>query len=277
MDEHFRHQVRRRFARGAAHYDDEATLQRAVAWRLARHCRDLPLGTGPRADLGAGTGLLSRCLLAQWDTAPQPPPPQPPIQQVDLCQELLARNPLATDHERQGWDLHQGLPAPARGAALLLSSFALQWLEQPPRQLEHWCRSLAPRGWLALAVPTDGSFPEWRSAAAAAAVPFTALPLPDAAALVAAAGRGGLQLRHCRRLRFRRPVAGGREALARIRRLGAGASPSPPLTASQVRRLLQHWCAPSLSWEVLLLLGQRQEEPSDPPRHCAESGLLLPG
>ncbi len=253
----FRERVRQRFGRGAAHYEQEARLQRAVAWRLARLCRDLPLEPGPRADLGAGTGLLSRALLQQWPNGPEPPPPEPRLQQVDLCPDLLARNPLASAVERRGWDLHHGLPPAARNAALLVSSFALQWLEDPARQLGRWGDALAPGGWLAVAVPTAGSFAEWRAAAAAAAVPCTALPLPAPGPLIAAAGAAGLQLRHRQRLHFRRPVAGGAEALRRLQRLGAGASPHPPLTAAQLRRLLRHWSEPHLGWEVLLLVGRR--------------------
>ncbi|MEB3262795.1 MAG: SAM-dependent methyltransferase [Synechococcus sp.] len=267
----FREQVRHRFARGATHYEQEARLQRAVAWRLARLCRDLPLEPGPRADLGAGTGLLSRALLQQWPNGPEPPPLEPRLQQLDLCPDLLARNPLASPAERQGWDLHRGLPPAAQNAALLASSFALQWLEDPAGQLGRWCGALAPGGWLAVAVPTAGSFPQWHAAAAAAAVPCTALPLPAAEPLIAAATAAGLQLRHRKRLHFSRPVAGGAEALRRLQRLGAGASPSPPLSAPQLRRLLRHWSEPRLSWEVLLLVGQRPRVGVSAGRNCAES------
>ena len=53
------------FARGASCYARDARLQQAVAWRLARHCRGLPLLEGPVVDLGAGSGNLSRALAAQ--------------------------------------------------------------------------------------------------------------------------------------------------------------------------------------------------------------------
>ncbi|MEA5423801.1 methyltransferase domain-containing protein [Synechococcus sp. CCY9202] len=249
----FGSQVRQRFAGGASDYDQAAHLQRAVAWRLAHHCRELPLPPGPRADLGAGTGLLSRALLEQWPSSYG----SPRLQQIDLCPELLARNPLANGQEQRGWDLERGLPAEVEPAALLVSSFALQWLEHPAEQLESWCHSLVPDGWLALAVPTSGSFPQWRAAAAAAAVPCTALILPNAAELFAATERGGLVLRNSQVLHFQRPCVDGREALGRMRTLGAGASRSAPLSPVQLRRLLRHWKQPGLTWEVLLLLGSR--------------------
>ncbi|MCP9833397.1 methyltransferase domain-containing protein [Cyanobium sp. Aljojuca 7A6] len=235
--------VRRHFGRGAAGYEAQALLQRAVACRLGRLCRDLPLPAGPRADLGAGSGLLSRALPAQG------------LLQLDLCPELLQRNPL---QPHLVWDLNDGLPAALQGAALLASGFALQWLDDPADQLGHWCRSLAPGGWLALAVPTAGSFPQWHRAAATAGVACTALELPAAERLLRAAAAAGLHPRHSRVLRFSRPHQGGLAALRHLRRLGADASQRPPLSAGELRRLLAHWPQETpLTWEVLLLLGQR--------------------
>jgi malonyl-CoA O-methyltransferase len=242
----FSRQVRAHFGRHAADYDGEARLQQAVAWRLAGLCRSLPLPAGPCADLGAGSGLLSRALLAR-----RPPRATPSPLQLDLCPELLAHNPLP---HRRTWDLNGGLPPELGDAALLASSFALQWLERPCLTLRQWCRCLAPGGWLVLAAPTAGSFPQWRRAAQAAAVPCTALPLPDAGELLAAAREEGLELRQIRLLRFSRSATGPLESLRTLRRLGAGASPG------ELRGLLRHWPAgPALTWEVLLLIAHQPE------------------
>jgi hypothetical protein len=61
----FSQQVRHRFGRQADHYNGLAKLQRAIAWRLARHCLSLPLPPGPWADLGAGSGLVGQALKDQ--------------------------------------------------------------------------------------------------------------------------------------------------------------------------------------------------------------------
>jgi len=254
--------VRAGFAAGAVAYDHQAALQRAIAWRLAHACRDLPLPPGPAADLGAGSGLLGRALAAQLQAASQAPGPLTPagrarqLLQLDLCPELLARNPLAAATTARVWDLEQGLPAELRGAAFLASSFALQWLSRPAAQLEHWCTQLAPGGWLTLAVPTAASFPQWHRAAERAGVPFTGLALPGAAALEAVARRQ-LVVRQLQRLRFSRRDD-GHTVLHQLRALGAGTSAHPPLGAAQLRRLLQHWSASDgVTWEVLLLIGQK--------------------
>ncbi|MEX1324782.1 MAG: SAM-dependent methyltransferase, partial [Synechococcaceae cyanobacterium] len=172
MDRHpLSGRVRAGFAARAHAYERHAVLQRAIAWRLAHGCRDLPLPAGPAADLGAGTGLLAQTLSEQaqagrrcgWLDARG-------LLQLDLCPQLLARNPGARRWGGRQWDLEQGLPAELSGAALLCSSFALQWLSQPGPRLENWCEWLAPGGWLVLAVPTAASFPQWHRAAARAGV-----------------------------------------------------------------------------------------------------------
>lgn len=258
----FSARVRAGFAGGAAAYDHQATLQRAIAWRLAHACRSLPLPPGPAADLGSGTGLLARALADQPQaTSPAPGLLTPAgrarqLLQLDLCPELLARNPLATATSSRVWNLEQGLPHELKGAAVLASSFALQWLSRPAAQLEHWCGRLAPGGWLVLAVPTAASFPQWHRAAKRAGVPFTGLALPEAAALEAVARRQ-LQLRQLQRLRFTRR-GDGQQFLRQLCTLGAGTSAHPPLSTPQLRQLLQHWPAgDGVTWEVLLLIGQR--------------------
>ena len=244
----FSRQVEEHFGRGAASYSGRALLQRAVAWRLVRHLQALPLPAGPCADLGAGSGAVAQAMAV---LAPELLRREP--LQVDLTPTLLARNPLAW--RALPWDLNDGLPPQLEEAALLSSSFALQWLGDPAGHVSQWCRALASGGVLALAVPTAGSFRSWHQAAEASGVPCTALPLPPADALIEAAN-DQLKLLHCRRLCFSRP-ASGLALLRQMRAIGADASQAPRLSGAQLRRLLRHWPPGPTTWEVLLLLGQR--------------------
>ena len=61
----FSARVSSRFGRHAAGYARHARLQQGVAWRLAHLCAPLPIAAGPRADLGAGSGLVGQALRAQ--------------------------------------------------------------------------------------------------------------------------------------------------------------------------------------------------------------------
>ena len=250
----FSARVRNCFSRRAAGYERGAQLQAAVAQRLAnlaqRHIGSL-LPPGPCADLGAGSGLLSRALDQALGADP--------LLRLDNCTALLAADQQRDPQAPQLlWDLNRGLPRQLGGAALLASNFCLQWLEQPEQRLAEWCQRLQPGGWLLLAVPTAGSFGIWHQAAQRADVPFTGLALPQAERLLAVA-QDHLELQHERLLRFSRPNPGGAAFLQQIKAIGAQASPQRRLSSAELRRLLRHWPSRTqpLQWEVLLLLGRK--------------------
>ena len=249
----FSTRVERCFRGGAATYQSNASLQAAVAARLARLARPLTsaLPPGPRADLGAGSGLLARAIEAQLGG--------PSLLRLDACAALLQQEQPPEDGLQRLWDLNQGLPVELDGASLLASSFALQWLEQPEQELSRWRDALCPGGALLLAVPCCGSFRIWHQAADAAGVPCTALPLPDAQGLMQLAA-SALQLRHCQLLRFSRPNPSARAFLHQIKAIGAQASPAARLQPGELRRLIHHWPGPehAIVWHVLVLVGQKR-------------------
>ena len=250
----FSARVRACFSGAARHYDRGARIQRSIAWRLGHLCRSLELVEGPRADLGAGTGLLARSIALQR--------PGLRLLRLDNCQALLEQEPQGPETAGQHllWDLNLGLPAQLQGASLLASSFALQWLEQPQLQLERWASHLAPGGWLVLAVPCSRSFQQWRQAAERAGVPYTGLALPQANDLIAAV-RGPLQLQRCQRLHFSRWHPAALPFLRGLKAIGAQASPSGQLGRAELRRLQAHWpgnpAVQPLEWEVLLLIARK--------------------
>ena len=249
----FSERVRACFSGAAPDYEGGARIQRAIAWRLGHLCRPLAIGPGPRADLGAGTGLLARSIALQR--------PDLNLLRLDNCQALLETEPAAAGaRARLLWDLNRGLPGQLAGASLLASSFALQWLEQPQLQLDQWASQLARGGWLVLAVPCSASFQQWRQAAERAQVPFTGLALPAASGLVEAAERQ-LQLLRCQRLRFSRRRPQALAFLRELKTIGAQASPTGQLSRAELRRLQTHWAPRAgecpLEWEVLLLLARK--------------------
>ena len=249
----FSQRVQRCFGRSATAYPQQARLQAAVAERLAGLVarQALALPAGPRADLGAGSGLLARALERQLG-GPAP-------LRLDSCPELLRQECGAGSAPPQHlWDLNGGLPPELQGASLLGSSFALQWLEQPQQQLECWCDALTPGGVLALAVPCAGSFQLWRQACEVAQVPFTGLALPEAEPLMAVV-QSRLQLQRAQRLRFSRPNPGALAFLRQFKAIGAQASRAARLSRGQLRQLERHWPSqiPNVGWEVLVLVAQQ--------------------
>lgn len=242
------------FGRSAAGYEQGARLQAGMAQRLARLCRPLAaaLPAGARADLGAGSGLLARAMHAELGGAP--------LLHLDACDALLAQGARQDPNQLSlQWDLNQGLPDALQGAALLASSFALQWLEQPGQQLELWGEALQRGGVLALAVPCSNSFALWRQAAQQAGVPYTALALPAADELVAHV-KPLLELIQLQRLHFSRTNRGALAFLRQFKAIGAQASRAPQLSAGELRRLMRHWPGPeqAIVWEVLLVVGRKR-------------------
>jgi malonyl-CoA O-methyltransferase len=239
------------FAAGAVAYAQEARLQQVVAWRLAHYCRDLPLGSGPVLDLGAGNGSLSLALCQQRSDV------QPLL--IDYCAELLCLSPTS-EQQRLLWDLNNGLPSDLPPAALVMSSFALQWLDEPLKQLRHWRQRLAPNGWLAIAVPVAGSLQGWQQASQIAGVPCSALPLPAAAELRHTLAEHA-QLQIQRSLHYSQSFSSPLAFLRQLQRLGLAGTTAARLSPGQGRRLLQAWprnkdCTITLNWNMELLLAR---------------------
>ena len=241
------------FSRGAARYARDALLQQAVAWRLAHHCSDLGLGPGPVLDLGAGSGNLSRALEQQRIGV------HPLL--VDNCAALLAEAGFPPERKKL-WDLNLGLPPGGAGASLLLSSFALHWLRQPAKQLRHWAMSLAPYGWLAVAVPVDGSLSSWHQAATAAGVRCSALLLPKTEELLAGiAGKTSIERQQLLSFscRYKNPL----EFLRELRHLGVHGGARHQPSPAELRQLLRHWPLAAdgsavLRWKLLVVLARRR-------------------
>ena len=153
--------VLQRFDGAATQYNQAARLQTAMAWRLAGCCKRLPIPSGRWLDLGSGTGLLADAIEQRN--------PGRVVERIDGSPSMLARN-SRPDHT-QLWDLNQPLQSWDDAPTLIASSFCLHWLSDPGTRLQNWFECLAPGGWLIVALPVEGCFPQWQAAAHQAAVP----------------------------------------------------------------------------------------------------------
>ncbi|MGA1602977.1 MAG: methyltransferase domain-containing protein, partial [Prochlorothrix sp.] len=141
---------------------------------------------GPVLEVGCGTGFLSEKLVQCF--------PQSEVVLSDLAEPMLAfcrsqLAPLLADrsvpvqfHVMDG----EHLDKPDRPYGLIMSSFALQWFQNPTQALQNWLNLTVPGGWIAVAFPSVYSFPEWRSACEMSGVPYTANLLPAFQAVVGA-------------------------------------------------------------------------------------------
>ena len=152
----------------------------SAAWptRLARL---LPQLAAPRVlELGCGTGLFSRHLLARYpdgtflftDLAPS---------MVEQCRMNLA----GAGGKRVSFDIMDAARPTADGPFdLIAMSMTLHWLADPEAALDALRKRLAPNGVLVFATIGGESFPEWRDALVAQGLPIGILDIPELPGIV---------------------------------------------------------------------------------------------
>jgi malonyl-CoA O-methyltransferase len=153
------------FGARAQSYERHAGLQRAVADRLARL---LPDREGPNVlELGCGTGLLSRHLVARY--------PEGRFVLSDAAPAMIAecrRNLAGAGSARISFEVMDAGEAGGHADLdLIVSSMTLHWLADPVASLERLKRLLAPGGVLLYATLGPDSFAEWRGVLAREGLP----------------------------------------------------------------------------------------------------------
>ena len=243
--------VLRSFNGAATQYNRAARLQTALAWRLAGHCQRLPIPSGRWLDLGSGTGLLADAIERRN--------PGKVVERIDGSPSMLSRS-SRPDHT-QLWDLNQPLEGWDDPPTLIASSFCLHWLSDPGTRLQHWYECLAPGGWLIVALPIEGCFPQWHAAAQQAAVPCSALQFPSSEALLASLPKQ--RIRQQQELSFSEQASQITALLRPMQTIGAGTSTRSALNVKQWRRLIAPWPDRSsegqvrLTWLIQLLVIER--------------------
>ena len=244
-------QVLERFSRAAPIYASNALLQQAMAWRLGQLSRRYAIPRGLWVDLGSGTGHLAAALEACH--------PGQQVMRIDGSDAMLQSHPSGTSTLRH--DLSGGLPDWPEPPQLLASSFVLHWLPDPEQQLRTWVDALPEGGWLALAVPVDGSFPQWQQAARAANQACTALTMPVREQLIAALPNGVVQREQC--LSFTQRAANPLRLLRPMSSIGASVTNGGRLSPGQWKAVFRAWPQSdhstgfALTWRMLILMVKR--------------------
>ena len=244
-------QVLERFSRAAPTYADDALLQQAMAWRLAQLSRRCSIPRGLWADLGCGTGHLAAALEAAH--------PGQQVIRLDGSSAMLNIHPSGTPTLQH--DLSRGLPDWPEPPQLMASSFVLHWLPDPAQQLRRWVDALPEGGWLAVAVPVDGSFPQWQQAARAANQACTALTMPVREQLMAALPDGVVERDEC--LSFTQHAANPLRLLQPMSSIGASVTNNGRLSPGQWKAVFRAWPQANslkgfaLTWRMWVLMVKR--------------------
>jgi len=166
-------EIAARFGARAESYEAHAGLQQAVAKRLASLLPDFD--TPHVLELGCGTGLMSRHLVARY--------PQGHFVLTDAAPAMIAqcrRNLAGPADGRVSYEVMDAGEAGGRaGLDLIVTSMTLHWLTDPAAKLERLRTLLAPDGVLLYATLGPDSFVEWRSVLATERLPSGIADLPE--------------------------------------------------------------------------------------------------
>jgi len=243
--------VNKNFNEAALNYNESAVIQKSTALKLAKICSDYPINNGFWVDLGSGTGLLAKSLEDLH--------PNQYVLRLDNSKQMIDQH--SEKRTTQLWDLNNGLPKWGKEPSLLASSFVLHWLDNPQEQLREWFNSLSSDGWIALAIPIKGSFPEWHEAAAQADLICTALDLPSYDSLTRVVPNQNIIYNNIETIKQTAKKA--TSLLKPIIKVGAQSSRKEQLSISDWRHLLSYWPIStkdqqvSLSWSIQFLLIKR--------------------
>ena len=251
MQKTWSNQVNKNFNEAALSYNESASIQKSTALKLATICSHHPIKNGFWVDLGTGTGLLAKSLEDLH--------PNQYVMRLDNSQKMIDQHPEKS--VKQLWDLNDGLPKWSEQPNLLASSFVLHWLDNPQKQLKEWFNSLSLDGWIALAIPVKGSFPEWYEAADKANLICTALDFPSYDSLIRVVPKESILYN---KIEIIKQTAKKVTSLLKpMIKVGAQSSKKEQLSISDWRHLLSFWPISnqdkevSLSWSIQFLLIKR--------------------
>jgi len=244
-------QVNKNFNEAALSYNESASIQKSTALKLAKICSHHSIKHGLWVDLGAGTGLLAKSLEDLH--------PNQYVVRLDNSKKMIDQH--SEKCVKQLWDLNNGLPKWSKKPNLLASSFVLHWLDNPQKKLKEWLNSLSLDGWIALAIPIKGSFPEWYEAAEKANLTCTALDLPSYDSLIKVVPKQSILYNKIEVIKQTAKKA--TSLLKPMIKVGAQSSQKEQLSVSDWRHLLSFWPISnndkqvSLSWSIQFLLIKR--------------------
>ncbi len=251
MKSSWKNNIINNFEVASSRYNKEATLQMPFAKLLALECSRRNIPNGLWVDLGSGTGFLANELERLH--------PNQTVSRVDSSPKMLEQHP--SDSKTILFDLNSGLPKWIDPPTLIASSFVLHWINKPEEKLKEWFNALAPGGWIAIAIPVEGCFPEWYKAANKAGVACTAMPFPSKYSILKVIKNE--QIKFQKLEHFTQDSPRVTSLLKTFVKFGGQSSPQKSLTIAQWRRLENAWdmCEKTnvykLTWFIQVLVAQK--------------------
>ena len=238
----YKQSVAQAFGSSACGYAAQASLQKDCAQTLMKllEIQHPALPIGKLLEIGCGTGFVTQKLIHKF--------PDRSLVVTDLAEEMLqfcrshleipaAQKPLIQFQQQDG----EAIALPSDSCALIVSSFVIQWFQDPVQSLLNLVDALQPHGVLLISFPTAQSFPEWRQVCQTLNLPFTANLLPDPQPIAAALSQ---VTQHHQVVTQDIPLhfSNAAEFLRSFKAIGANFSQTgKQLSTQQMRQLVRAW------------------------------------
>lgn len=226
------------FSKHTETYDSAATIQRQTIELLIKQVskyKDL-LPPGPILEIGCGTGLLSQEITQHL--------PDRAITISDASESMLSKcqSRVADTHKNLQFEVIDAEKLSLTAAySAVLSSFALHWFLNLDSAISGIMNALTIDGIFFVALPTAGSFKEWKDICVKANVPFSSNQLPDKLEIENIAktlGHSSSLQTKAITLNYSSPL----EFFKDVRSLGAMTQlTQSPLSTSELLRLINRW------------------------------------
>ena len=154
MSMRWKNNVVRSFDKKSAAYDQNCSVQQAIAQSLAV---DLPASDGGMdiLEIGCGTGNLTAHLFRQYEGCN--------LRITDVSPAMVERAKAKFSDENARWGVMDGEhPDSTETYDLIVANMAFQWFEDIGAAVERLFSMLKPNGSLFYTMPGNESFSEWK-------------------------------------------------------------------------------------------------------------------
>lgn len=255
------------FSQQASRYDIYSQVQHEAANQIAVYLSSWGenLIEGPLIEIGCGTGLMTIQVVTRFQER------QMIISDISdkmlTCCQSQIKDKLGFIPNHIQFSLIDGETFEQKETyALIISSFALQWIFELKSVIIRILNSLKKKGVFIFSLPTRDSFPEWKEMCSKVGVPFTGnlLPEPEIFQYCAILHNYPYTI-HESKITCTYPSA--IQFFKSIKGIGAATSMyGTNLSGVQLRRLLRYWDEQypnGISITYNLIYGQITKEPLD--------------
>lgn len=226
--------IARNFSRGAKEYDEVAQVQRQVAQELVALALPYLKKDSCILDLGSGTSFIARQI------------PHHDITEIDLSANMLQFWCDRPSNIKAIQADFENLPFKKNNFDVIISSFALQWINDFEKNFSQFFALLKSKGIFIFSLPITGSLPE-----------FAALNInefPSNKTLKNALQKAGFHEKLFMQKKMQQSFANSRDTIKFLKRIGAD---SPVKRRLSLTKVVSKNIGITISWHISYFIAQK--------------------